>query len=129
MIMTTIEIIIAIVVSAVTGAIASLIAPWANWGVEKRKNKLLWRRGFINECKRKIGEDRFNPDMFRETSYYSNLKPHLSDKLQKEIERKRYVPGKYLDSDKRAKIMMEEFRVKKNLFEEIAFLEKKWGLL
>jgi hypothetical protein len=127
--MTILEIILAVVVSAVTGAIASLIAPWANWGVEKRKKKLEWRKGFIQDCKRRIGEDKFNPDMFRETSYYSNLKLHLSKELQREVERKRYTPGTFLDADKRAEITMAEFKVKKDLLDEIALLEKKWGLL
>jgi len=129
MAITIIEIILAIVISAITGAIASLIAPWANWGVEKKKKKLFWRKGFINECKRMIGENRFDPDVFRETSNYSNLKPYLSVKLQKEINEKRYTPGNVMSLKQRKELAMKEFFIKKKLFYEINFLEKKWGLL
>ena len=129
MAITILEGIIFAVISAVTGAIASLIAPWANWGVEKKKKKLLWRKDLVNECKRIIGENRFNPDMFRETSNYSNIKLYISDKLQKDIERERYIPGRMLTSEQRKEIGMEEFRIKKELFNEISLLEKKWGLL
>lgn len=126
MAITLIEIIVAIVVSAVTGAIASLVAPWANWGVEKRKNKLLWRKGFINECKRIIGKNDFDLDIFRESSFYSNLKSHLSDKLKKEIKekRKRYILGKRLALNEELEIVEQETKIKNNLFDEIAILEK-----
>lgn len=125
----TLEIGVAAIVAAIVGAVASLIAPWANWGVEKRKNRLRWRKGFIHDCKRIINKQRFSPEMFRETSYYSNLRPHLSDKLQKDIKRKRYTPGRKISTKQRGKILMEEFSIKKKLFEEINTLEKKWGLI
>ncbi len=129
MTLTLIEIIGAIIISAITGAIASLIAPWANWGIEKRKKKFEWRKEFINECKRIINKSDFNPDQFRETFYYSNLKIYLSDSLKKEVEEKRYVPGSILNREKRIEISLKEFDVKKKLLDEITLLEKKWGLL
>lgn len=129
MTLTLIEMILAVAISAVTGAIASLIAPWANWGVEKKKKKLFWRKGFINECKRVIEEGRFNPDTFRETSYYSNLKTHLNDSLQKEIDEKRYTPGKVMSPEQRGELTMKEFVIKKKLLDEINLLEERWGLL
>jgi len=123
------DVALTILISATVGAISSLIAPWANWGVEKRKRKLLWRKGFINEWKRIISENRFNPDVFRETSYYSNLKLHLSDALQKEINEERYTPGKPLNREQRMELSMKEFSIKKKLLDEITLLEKKWGLI
>ena len=129
--MTITKIILAILVSAATGAIASLIAPWANWGVEKKKKKLEWRKSFINECKRMIGKNDFDLDIFRESSCYSNLKPYLSNKLKKEIEskRKRYIPGKRLPLEEELEIVKQEAKIKNNLFDEITLIEKRWGLL
>jgi hypothetical protein len=125
----TIGIIVAIAVSAITGAIASLVAPWANWGVEKRKNKLRWRKGFIDTCKRIISKNRFNPNIFRETPYYSNLRPHLSVRLQKEIKEERYTPGKRMDLKEKLEVAMKASQVKQKLLEEINLLEVKWGLI
>lgn len=117
-------------IAAVIGAIvASLVAPFANWGVEKKRNRLKWRKELINHCKRRICEHGFWPGIFIETSYYSNLKPHLSKKLQEDVKMKSYVPGKMIDVEKRKEITRETFRIKKRLLDEINILEKKWGLI
>lgn len=129
--MTPIEIILAIVISAITGAIASLIAPWANWGVEKRRKKIEWRKGFVNDCKRIINKSDFDIDQFVETFYYSNLKIHLSNSLKKEIESKtkKYIPGRRLGLKEELEIVDKEIKIKNILLDEITLLEKKWGLL
>jgi len=127
----TTEIVIAIVISAITGAVASLVAPWANWGVEKKKKKLTWRKGFVDECKRIIEKKNFDLDKFKESSLYSNLKHHLSIKLRKEIEikRKRDILGKRRPLEESLEILRQEQYIKNDLFGEIAILERKWGLL
>jgi len=117
------------IIYVLAGGVVSLTTLLINWKIEKKKKRFLWRKGFINECKRIIGENRFNPDAFRETSYYSNLKLHLSNALQKEINEKRYAPGKPLSREQRMELSMKEFAIKKKLFDEINTLEKKWGLL
>lgn len=129
--MSTIEIIIAICVSAVTGAIASLIAPWANWGIEKRKKKFEWRKGFINECKRIINKRDFDVERFIVTYHYSNLKVHLSDLLKKEIEDKpkKYVSGIRLSLSESLNLVEKESILKNKLLDEITIIEKEWGLL
>lgn len=130
--MGTIDIVLAVAISAATGAVASLVAPWANWGVEKKKKKLLWRKGFIQECKRIISRGSFELDRFKESSLYSNLKHYLSTKLNKEIEikEKKYIPGKpHRPLEESLKIVRQEQRIKNDLFSEIAILERKWGLL
>ncbi len=117
------------IISAITKAISSLIAPWTKWDIEKKRRKLLWRKEFIDRCRKKIEVDRFNPDGFKETSCYSTLKLHISKELQKEIKRKRYTPGSFLSIEKRKEIMMAEFRVKRKLLDEISLLEKRWGVI
>ena len=129
--METINILLAVFVSAITGAIASLIAPWANWGVDKRRRRLEWRKGFINECKRIINKRGFEITQFRDTSYYSNIKINLSKLLTKEIANYigRYGHGKRLGLEEELKIVKKEASIKSRLLEEITLLEKKWGLL
>lgn len=46
--------IIAGVVGLITGAIGSLVAPWANWLVEKKKQKLAYRRQLISDARTAI---------------------------------------------------------------------------
>ncbi|MEK6945448.1 MAG: hypothetical protein AABW63_01510 [Nanoarchaeota archaeon] len=127
--MTTTEIIFAIIISAITGTIASLVAPWSKWGVEKKKMKLRWRKELISRCKEIINKNRFNPDIFKETSFYASIKPYLSQKLQKEVEEKRYEPGKVMPREQKIELAEKEFDLKKKLFDEISFLERKWGLI
>lgn len=120
---------IAAVIGAIAGAIAALIAPWAKWGVEKRKRKLLWRKEFIKDCKRIIKKRNFIPELFIESPHYSTLKPYLSDSLQKDIKKRVYTPGKMPTPKQKRESIMKEFRIKKRLFDEINILEKKWGLI
>jgi hypothetical protein len=121
--------VINILEGAIVGGIVSLITLLINWEIEKRKKRFLWRKEFIGECKKTIGENKFNPDSFRETSYYSNLKPHLSNALQREVSENRYAPGKVMTPEGRGELIMKEYAVKKKLLDEISVLEHKWGLL
>jgi hypothetical protein len=129
--MLTVEIIYSIIAAAVTGSVASLFAPWANWGIEKKRKKLEWRKGFINECKRIINKRDFNISQFRDTFYYSNLKINLSEKLSDRIDYHMGigVKGKRLSLQKELIIVGKEEKIKRDLLEEISFIEKKWGLL
>jgi hypothetical protein len=72
-------------VGLVSGAIGSLIAPWINWGIEKRRSKLEAQRRFIADARAEL---QHNPDKkkFRESVLYSRLRPHLSERTSKEIE-------------------------------------------
>lgn len=72
-------------VGLVSGAVGSLIAPWVNWGIEKRRAKLEARRRFIADARAEL---QHNPDKkkFRESVLYSRLRPHLSERTSKEIE-------------------------------------------
>ena len=117
------------IVYVIAGGVISLITLLVSWKIEEKKKRFLWRKGFINECKGIIGENKFNPDTFRETSYYSNLKTHLSNALQKEVDEQRYTPGKVMSPEQRGELIMKEYAVKKKLLDEINILEQKWGLI
>ncbi len=123
------ELILPTVVAAIVGAVASLVAPWANWGVDKKKKKLLWRKGFINECKKVINKTHFRPERFRASSLYSSLRPNVSIKLQKEMEEERRIPGRIISLEDNLEIVKKEFKIKRALLNEITIIEKKWGLL
>lgn len=79
------KIVIPAFVGLVSGAIGSLIAPWVNWGIEKKRANLEARRRFIADARAEL---QHNPDKekFRDSVLYSRLRPHLSEHTSKEIE-------------------------------------------
>jgi len=128
---TIIETISLVGISVGAGAIAALIAPWAKWGVEKKKNKLLSRKRFLNECRRVIGKRDFELDRFKKSSLYSSLRYSLSIEIRKEIilKKEKYIPGKHRPLEESLKIVKQEQQIKNDLFNEISILEREWGLL
>jgi hypothetical protein len=91
----------------ITGGIASLIAPWVTWGIEKRKEKLAYRRGLIAKWQVMLSDTipprEFTPDMHeaavskgrlprgfgeRLTTYpaYQSLRPYLSKETLAKID-------------------------------------------
>ena len=121
--------VIEIIIYVIAGGLVSLITLWVNWKIEEKKKRFLWRKDFTNECKKIVDINNFNPDTFRETAHYSNLKPNLSGALQKEVDEQRYIPGMMMSPEQRGELTMKEYAVKKKLLDEISSLEKKWGIL
>ena len=75
------------------GVVGSLIAPWVNWGIEKRRQKLAYRRELVASWRKMIQSVTRNPrdggkslvfHLERYDRFYS-LKPHLSAKALTEI--------------------------------------------
>lgn len=118
-----------IIIVTTIGVISSLTAPWAKWGVEKRKRKLGWRKEIINNCKRIINKRPFYIGMFKETSFYSNIQPLLTTELQQEMKREWHTPGKLKSPEERKSNLIKDFALKKKLLDEINIIEKKWGLI
>ena len=117
----TLEIGIAAIVGAIAGAVGSLIAPWANWGIEKRKRKFMWRKKLIEDCKDALNVSYDNHKSFRETPLYANLRKLLSKSLREAME----------DDSITIQVVGRgrEYPLKKRLLDEINVLEKKWGLI
>lgn len=69
------------------GTIASLIAPWVHWGIEKKRNRLEARRRTIQEWREAIkNPDLYDRNAFRLSAAYSTLRPFLSREMVKAIE-------------------------------------------
>jgi len=112
------------VAGLVTGVIGSLVAPWANWSIEKRKQKLVYRRQLISEARQAIAgslSQALNPD---------KDKPPLSSSLFiARIAAQKEVVSIFPD------ILSEPIPnnskphlVAYNLLNKIAKLEKEWDL-
>lgn len=102
----------------ITGTIASLVAPWSQWGVEKRRLRREERRAML-EAARQLISVLSDPRSFRDTPEYSRLRPYLSEKLRGHFEGEAIA------------VVVGEDRggLTAWLFDEIAQLEKTWGIV
>jgi len=127
--MTWEEILNSVIIPAIVAAVISIFGLWSKWGIEKKKTQLERRRHFINRCKDRIDTRDFNPDSFRESALYFNLKHYLSTDTNNDIQKKRYNPGTIMGREESIKISREENNIKQKLLDELSSLERKWGLL
>jgi hypothetical protein len=101
-------------IALIVGTIASLFAPWVQWGIEKRRSKLRYRCERISSWRNFI-RNRFEaPGIFRETDTYISMRPYLSKALVRDIEE---AP------------IEESSRIRVQILEELSRLERRWGLI
>ena len=117
--------IISAIAGFVSGLIASLIAPWVKWNIEKKKIKFENKRKLV-ESWRNIIENSFDANTFRETVTYSQMKNYLSDAIKKELD-----PPDY-DNDKPVlhfRSVIGRDNLKDRLLDEVSIIERKWDLI
>ena len=103
------------------GIIGSLVAPWAQWKIEEKRERANARRQFIELCRNLIASD-ISSQEFRETSEYARLRPHLSEKIRKQIESDTIhiqIGGRGGGAN----------NFSPQLLDEVSELEKKWNLI
>lgn len=114
-------IIIAAVSGLGAGIVGSLVAPWAQWKIEEKRERANARRQFIESCRTLIASD-ISSEQFRETPEYAKLRPHLSEKIRKQIESDTIhiqMGGRGGGAN----------NFSPQLFDEVTELEKKWNLI
>jgi ribosomal protein S24E len=99
----------------ISGGIASLIAPWANWRIEKRRQKQLQRRKIIDEARHDLSGTPYRREVIRKLHAYSAIRTHLSEELVGNIEAHNRGGG--------------EEAIQTNIMRELSDLEKKWKLV
>jgi hypothetical protein len=109
--------IIAGVVGLLTGVVGSLVAPWVQWGIEKRRFRLNRRLGYIKQWRRFVSDD-FDQSSFKETRTFKTLRPYLSQDLVTKIE----------DQDIYASMTGGD-PIRSQLLDEITSLEREWKLI
>lgn len=108
----------------VAGVIGSLVAPWVNWGIEKRREKRKRRQNSVDSW-RKYVETNFDWNTFRNTAVFSQMKPYLSEKIVNELDPVREGEGPTIH----LRSAIGEDTLTKRLLDEIAAIEKKWKLI
>ncbi|MFC1808154.1 hypothetical protein ACFL0T_07330 [Candidatus Omnitrophota bacterium] len=114
--------IIAGIIGLISGAIASLFAPWIHWGIEKRRIKYKHRLELLKQWRSIVALPSFDRSNMLESSYYGSLRELLKEDIRKEIERSANNLTLVIDSPTTS-------HDKDLLLREIARIEKEWGLL
>lgn len=115
------KIAVPVVVGVLSGVLTSLLAPWVTWGIEKKRSLIAARREFLKEC-RELIHSAPPREQFRNSSVYARLLPLLSLGAKELIEDETttiYTGGRVAEVDSYARW----------LFDEIARIEREWGLL
>ncbi len=103
------------------GVVGSLVAPWVQWAVEKRKRLNESRREFLKECREQL-DPNVKRYEFLTGKLYGRLKPFLSEFARKLIEAGGtcvvVTPGG-IQIDPYLTVVMDE----------LARLEKEWALI
>jgi hypothetical protein len=118
----TVNNIIAGTIGLITGAIGSLVAPWINWGIEKRRKRNERRIELIGTWRKIISNNKFDRRQLLNDPTYGALCGLLQQEVRKEIERPNNIeiidvhsPTESYDRDL--------------LLREIARIENHWKLI
>jgi hypothetical protein len=110
-------------VGLLTGAIGSLIAPWVNWGIEKRRKRHDNRARLINTWRAVISDPNFERTRITTHPTYGSLKPLLTKQAIESLHR-----------PENAHIVVRgssdpNYADRSLLQAEIGRIEKEWGLV
>jgi hypothetical protein len=104
----------------VSGAIASLVAPWANWSIEKRREDRRRRYDLLDSWRTGIASMpvEASHDEYIRRDWYETLRPHLGKDVLGWLEKPRTLI-----------VRPETGRGLKDLFTgEVDRIESEWGL-
>lgn len=109
------------VLGLVAGVVGSLFGPLVQWAVEKRRGRMDYRKALIKQWRNDFEVFDYDSHRLGDSATYSSLRPHLRTAVRDAIEKPRtaYVPNEGRDGSVK----------KQMLLDEIARLEKKWGLV
>lgn len=108
-------------VGLVSGAIGSLIAPWINWGIEKKRLTRQARKELLELAYKQI-TDEVPRKEFSHGALFARLRPHLSEDVRRAIE------------DSRTTIVTSSGKSKvdpyvEKLHADLHRLEVEWGMI
>lgn len=114
-----------VLIAFLAGAGGSIIAPWSNWGVEKKRDRTKRRERLVSSWYQMVRDCQSNNDLeIIEHKHYLTLRNHLS----KEIIRKLEYSGTHITIRANAGGISanEDLEIVLN---EVKRLQEKWGLL
>lgn len=116
----------------ISGVIGSLIAPWVQWAIEKRRNLFEYRRELIKTWRDELENFDYEEGNIRTTATYSAIRPHLKQEIGERLESPREVHVEVESRDGVSDITISgksPSSVKNMLLDEVARIERDWGLV
>jgi hypothetical protein len=109
------------VLGLIGGVVGSLVAPWVQWAVEKRRGRTDHRRALIKTWRNDFQEYDFDRHRLGDSAAYTSLRPHLRAEVREAIEKPRtaYVPNEGRGDNVKQQMLLDE----------VTRLERKWGLV
>jgi hypothetical protein len=112
------------IAGVVTGSISALIAPWANWCIEKRRENLAHKRKLIANARTMIAEIAkaqagSRLQLLERREEFHAIKKHLSEPLIKELYRPQTIKFGSTTIDSALTFFADE----------LSELERKWKLV
>jgi hypothetical protein len=93
------DILVSAIARLISGIIASPIAPWVQWAVEKRRKLFNYRRELVKTWREEIESFDHESGNIRGTATYSAIRPHLKQAVRDSLESPRTV---YVEIDSRS---------------------------
>ena len=112
------QVVIPAISGLVSGAIASLVAPWVQWRIERKREKLAYKKEMIRRWREFLDRD-FDETEFSGTAVYSEIRPHLSSETLQSIESDRITVRLGRGGDV----------IRSLVLDDITRLEKEWDLI
>lgn len=108
------------IIGLFTGAVASLIAPWINWHIEKKKNERMEKEKLIENLRLYVLRKNPKDIEFINSIDYIRIRPYLSNKFVEELE----------NSNETVIIMGGATRsnYQSELLEQIDRIEEEWNV-
>lgn len=114
------QILISGIIGLLTGALGSLVAPWINWGIEKRKIQRKERVKLLKDLRKYSLTDSLQNKNFLNSNMYIQIRPFLSDNLIEELE----MDGILIEVSNRNPLP----KLNSIFLIELAKIERSWGL-
>ncbi len=114
------SVLVAAFTGLLSGAAGSVLAPWANWGVETRRLTRATRSGLLRDARLKLRDG--SSHTFTTTEEYAQMRPLLDTKLVSQLE-----SGRVAVVESGGRQSGDGF--KNQLFDEFARVERLWRLI
>lgn len=119
---TNMDKLIVAIIGFCSGAVGSLVAPWVNWGIEKRRDRRNERKYLIDLARKYIHTKDFGGFGFVKTDVYIQLKPYLSKPVVEFVEN---FERAWECADDSSTLQCD---LKTAVLSDLQRLERKWGL-
>src|SRR5581483_9896050 len=108
------------ILGLVSGAIGSLVAPWVQWRIERKREKLAYKKEMIRRWRQFLDQKRdFDESELLDSAVYSEMRPHLSSRTVQSIE-----------CDKiDVRIGRGGYVIRSLILDDLSRLEEEWDLI